>query len=41
LQVIGADNILPAGDHVLASLKQVYAVAQDWLNKTVPPDKGA
>lgn len=33
LQVIGADNVLPAGDHMFASLRQVYDHAQAWLDE--------
>ncbi|GAG16542.1 unnamed protein product [marine sediment metagenome] len=31
LQVIDADNVLPAGGRILASLRQVFAKAQAWL----------
>jgi hypothetical protein len=29
--VIGAENILPSGDKLLASLNHVYAEANQWL----------
>jgi SulP family sulfate permease len=31
LGVIGADNVLPAGDRILASLRQAYLEAEAWL----------
>jgi SulP family sulfate permease len=34
LEVIGAENVLPAGDKILASLNQVYADAHKWLEET-------
>ena len=36
LQVIGEENILPAGDRMLASLQSVYDQAQRWLEETLP-----
>jgi len=40
IQVIGADNVLPAGDHMFASLRQVYGLAQDWLDETTTTGNG-
>jgi len=40
LGVIGEENILPAGDRILASLRQAHSEAQAWLEETVPPDEG-
>jgi len=34
LEVIGAENVLPAGEKILASLNQVYADAHKWLEET-------
>ncbi len=33
LEVIGADNVLPAEDRVLASLQKAYEIAESWLEE--------